>query len=770
MESDEEIKVDEATSIFRSYKNIWIPILVFLVGMSVILAVGISQYNQEIQNDIDVFQTLVSTYQGFVSTILGNMISGGKSMQEIYRSNPNLTRSQHLFFGSNIESGISGLQAIGWIVPVTESNRQKFEEDASVFYEKNVTIKNINGLTGNLSIYYPISVIAPSKGNENAVLIDMNSSPIFPSLKKSIDTGDSIVSFGFKLIQDTKGDVGNVVVYPVYDTINGIPPTTIIERREKFLGATTTSFNLQTILVNRMRAVVTRNVGFMIYDNRDNSFIAGMCGDAQVWRICKLDNNAPQNGIRNITVANASWRVELIQLGSLGRYTYFLAFAVGIPFIVVTAVFLAIIMTLSKLQVQEKEKALQAEVENKKSKQTFIHYIFHEIRVPFQTIKLGLSNLRIYLQKNTKALDTWMAVDNSIEHASKILNDMLDVGKMEKGKFTIDKKYVNFMMNLKLILAGYKSTIESKGLQFKVDIDEEMYSRLFKCDIGRISQCLNNYLSNAQKFTVEGSITISIHIIDRVMTEPQIWNVRFAVADSGVGIDSKDQAKLFQPYQQITNASHEIGTGLGLVIVKNIIECHSGRIGFNSKPNVGSTFWFEIPFQVQDIPKDYKEDSSASDLSDIPEFMYNVDVLIVDDNQNNCYAFGEYLKNSGFKHIEYAYNGIDALEKIDQHGIYDMIFMDYNMPKMDGIECAKEIRKRYRKETPTCITMLTGAYLNKKDVQDVGVDHILQKPLNIKILHETMQKISVQFQNRHPKEDPEETTTFVKEKSTTKTI
>ena len=716
-----------------------VPIIIAIAGLAVIIPIGVVQYNHELANNKKTLVSLTDTYKGFISrTNLGLFVDIGDCLRHVYEVKPDLSREEHIRIASEQATSASSEVRIGYVTAVLDADRTTFENEASIWANETIFIKDgLNGPPiGTRPIYYPLSVTYPPDATNNRLFYDLTTIPIAPVFINSFTNNVDSISDPVYLSQDPGTFPHYVTLFPVYVG--------------NYTGTVTVTFNLQEQVIARLSNTVTREVGIHVFD-KNGVLVVGVCG-AENWVTCSPPTTNLGKDASNFTILDSTWSIEVTAIGILEPYTYFYTFAIGLPILIVV-----IVVTFWALFIMDRQLLHQKTINDTEKtvmsmKQRFIHYIFHEIRVPFQTIKLGLMNLKTYLpESNQDALNTWMAIDNSISHATHILNDMLDVGKMEKGKFEVAKKYDDLVSSIDLILAGYKSAVESKGLQFSSYIHPDIKSHLFNCDLGRLCQCINNLLSNAQKFTSEGNIQFRIDIIDRVLTHPEIWNIKISVIDSGIGIKEDDQLKLFQAYHQIQNASHEVGTGLGLVIIKNIVQAHNGTVGFESEYKNGSTFWFTVPLEVQVMPENYRRDSS--EMSDIPHNILQLSVLIVDDNKNNCFAFGEYLKNVGFTSIEIAYDGYQALSKIEEHGLYDLIFMDYNMPKMDGIECVSEIRRRYGDNSQAYITMVTGAYMDHEFIKSKGVDEVMQKPLDTKKLARTMNILNKKY-HAHDQELP----------------
>lgn len=712
-----------------------VPIILLIIGLCIIIPLGVEQYNSENLKDRKEFEDVARTYTGFVSrTVLGSILNAGSSMKDLYTLNPDMSRDQHLQFGENIINRFVHVDILGFSKRIFDSQRISEEQEASIYFGKNLSITDPGGAFAPFrEVYYPTTIQYPLT-NTTRVMVDRTLTKFFYVLQKGLISGKDCISN--LLFFPFSGGQAHVIYYPIYNTSS----YTEDQRIQNYVGSVGSVFDLKTTLLDRIRNVATRQAGFFVFDNRNNEFIAGVCGNTGEWVGCTPGIVQILDVIStNISVVDASWRVEVVKLGDFAEFNYYLVFAIGLPITFLVVIILFILISSAQKRIDFTNSLREIEKKNKETEKQFTHYIFHEIRIPFQTIRLGLTNLRHYLPDNQTAYNTWGAIDSSINHATRILNDMLDFGKMEKGLFKLNQEYTNLYTSTNLLLSSYESSIGDKQIQFKVYIHPDIENHQFYCDVGRVNQCINNYMSNAKKFTQQGCIEFRMDIVDRIVSNPEVWTIKVSVKDSGIGISKDDQSKLFKAYQQIDNKIHEIGTGLGLTIVKNIVTLHQGEVGCNSEEGFGSEFWFTLPLQVS--LKNSDSNSIQEEDSSIPSEILGCTILIVDDNENNCVSFGEYLKNRGFKNVDYAYNGAHALDKIEKNGLYDIIFLDYNMPNMNGDECAREIRKRYNLETKPYISMITGAYIDVQMLYEAGVNKVLQKPLDLNKLNQTMKEI-----------------------------
>jgi PAS domain S-box-containing protein len=325
-----------------------------------------------------------------------------------------------------------------------------------------------------------------------------------------------------------------------------------------------------------------------------------------------------------------------------------------------------------------------------KSKSNFLANISHEIRTPLNGI-IGLTDIVLSTELNDEQKEYLNKAYNSSQSLLKILNDILDYSKIEAHKFDIVKSNFKLDKLINTTIDLYSYELKNKNLVFYFDIDKNVPNSLIG-DSLRISQVLNNLIGNAIKFTPSGYILLDVSIID---INNKIVKLKFSIKDSGIGINKNNQQKLFNAFEQAdTTTTRKFGgTGLGLVICKELTELMGGEITFQSDEGVGSTFELTIPFE-------YIDDSIYCDIDNVnEENLYKTTniylkeskkALIVEDDEINQLVTKTFLKNYGFI-VDIAYNGKDAVKKAKTNK-YEIIFMDIQMPIMDGYQATKNIR------------------------------------------------------------------------------
>ncbi len=333
-----------------------------------------------------------------------------------------------------------------------------------------------------------------------------------------------------------------------------------------------------------------------------------------------------------------------------------------------------------KLQSQK----IKAENDSK-SKSIFLAKMSHEIRTPMNGI-IGTVGLLKDTTLSNNQLDFLDIINVSGNSLMSIINDILDISKIEAGKIELENEYFNISIMISDIIKmlGYKAA--EKRLVFRKKINNDI-PRIVKGDIVRLKQVLINLTNNAIKFTKHGNVTIEI---EKLQQKDKKLKLKFKVVDTGIGISEKGRKKLFQEFSQ-TDASISRkygGSGLGLLISKKFIELMGGKIFVESKEGKGSVFWFVLEMEIgkekplgQPIDKKVITKKSKKKLS----------VLIVEDNIINQKVTMANLRQLGHD-VEIAENGQIAVEMFES-GEYDLILMDIQMPVMDGYEATQEIRK-----------------------------------------------------------------------------
>lgn len=367
------------------------------------------------------------------------------------------------------------------------------------------------------------------------------------------------------------------------------------------------------------------------------------------------------------------------------------------------------------------------------AKRDFLSRMSHEIRTPMNAI-IGMSAITFnYLDDKKRTADCLSKITFSSKHLLMLLNDVLDMSKIENGKLNIRQELFD-LKNLVTSLADINYGLATaKGLAFEIVISG-FKDELLLGDSMRVNQILLNLLSNAIKFTPKGgSVRLEIRMLRSA--SDKIW-LRFIVKDSGIGMKKEFLEHLYEPFEQADNgiARKYGGTGLGMAITKNLVAIMDGTIEVESQEGAGTTFMVDLPFGVSKVDK-----KTASDMEEMR-------VLVVDDDNDTCEHAAVLLKGMGVN-VDWALNGFEAIEKVrsaceDDGRCYDVCFIDWCMPELDGIETARRMR---RYVDPDVLIIIISAYDwsgIEEQAKAAGVNAFIAKPFFASNLYNTLLTVS----------------------------
>lgn len=364
--------------------------------------------------------------------------------------------------------------------------------------------------------------------------------------------------------------------------------------------------------------------------------------------------------------------------------------------------------------------------ESQQVKEQFLANMSHEIRTPIHGI-MSLTNLLLKSPINSDQLTYLNAVKRSADNLLVIINDILDLSKIEAQKMTFESTIFSVSELVNTTYELFRAKAEEKSITLSRQIDE-CIPEYVKGDPTRLSQIINNLVNNAIKFTGKGSVEIVVDLED---SNEKCSMIRFRVKDSGIGIA---QDKLSTIFDMFTQAGDDInrkfgGTGLGLSIAKKLVDLQGGLIKVDSILDKGTVFTFSLPFDHPD-PHELELHHTASDE---PESRIDTSlrVLVVEDNDINRLVINKIMKDWGIQ-PDNAIHGKDALEKI-KAGTYDVVLMDIEMPEMNGYQCIREIRTTLAEPQRSIKVMAMTAHANKKERDKcigLGMDDYISKPFD----------------------------------------
>ena len=415
-------------------------------------------------------------------------------------------------------------------------------------------------------------------------------------------------------------------------------------------------------------------------------------------------------------------------------------------------------------QIELLKESLKAARESEESKNSFFSNMSHDMRTPLNAI-IGLSELaEKHLDDREKMKDYMSKINFSSQQLLGLINDILEISKLEKGKITLDTKHFDLKKCITDCADMVRDQIKREGKTFTLDFDiktREVYGDSF-----RVTQILSNLLSNAVKFTSEGD-AISLKVSERQNSD--FVKYKLVLKDTGAGMSRDFLDRIFIPYEREVRfgAKNVSGTGLGMPIVKNILSQMNGEISVESELGKGSTFTVILPFRKADVEEEMEENPVSGETSgnevDITgsggekkadqaesgkseeDFLRNRKILLAEDNEINMEIACELLDMYGAQVVK-AWNGKEAVDLFAASGEdeFDVILMDMQMPEMDGCEAARTIRKMKRRDAEKIPIIAVTANAFAEDLSATaaaGMNAHISKPIDFSLLCRTLKEV-----------------------------
>ena len=360
-----------------------------------------------------------------------------------------------------------------------------------------------------------------------------------------------------------------------------------------------------------------------------------------------------------------------------------------------------------------------------KSKQQFLSNMSHEIRTPMNAI-IGFTKVVLKTDLSAKQKEYLSAIKMSGDALIVLINDILDLAKVDAGKMTFEKTAFKLDLSIKAMLHLFETKIQEKNLKLVTHYDTNI-PEVLEGDPIRLHQIILNLVSNAVKFTTKGKITVRVDLISQ---NKDNCSIKFTVSDTGIGIEETNVDKIFENFQQASSGTSRLfgGTGLGLAIVKQLVEAQNGNITVASELGKGSTFSFELNFNKTDI-----EAVVEPEIVELNTNIKDTKILVVEDMELNQLLMKTLLDDFGFE-CEIAANGKIAVEKL-QTSNYDIILMDLQMPEMNGFEATEYIRNTMKSAIPIIALTADVTTVDLEKCKAVGMNDYISKPVDERLLY-----------------------------------
>ena len=392
---------------------------------------------------------------------------------------------------------------------------------------------------------------------------------------------------------------------------------------------------------------------------------------------------------------------------------------------------------LVEARTQALATATQAAEAANLAKSAFLANMSHEIRTPMNAI-IGLTYLARRDSTEPVQQDRLKKVADAAEHLLSVINNVLDISKIEAGKLHLEAGIFSVNQLLDNIASMMAQRAAEKQLQVQQDVPDELQDRVLMGDAQRITEILINFAGNAIKFTDQGFVRLKAQVLSETSRQLRL---RFEVQDSGIGISEEAQARLFQDFEQADSSTTRRygGTGLGLAISRRLARLMGGEVGVQSAPGKGSLFWLELELPLSDQPLAAAGLQRGQAARELLTPFQGRRVLLAEDNVVNQEVAVALLQSAGLE-VDVANDGVEACEMVQQ-GDYGLVLMDVQMPAMDGLDATRAIRATEKGRQLPILAMTANAFAEERQrCLDAGMNDHVAKPVVAEQLFMTLRR------------------------------